>query len=231
MSEHYFTRRPAAPHRPLRVRFTLGKTQLWLHTDRGVFSYRHVDPGTRLLAEAFLPDGARRVVDLGAGYGALGLMLAARFPGLWVVMVEINERAAELCRRNAQENGLAAPVVVGDGLSAFSSASFDAVVTNPPVRAGRGVIYRWMEEAARVLVLGGSFWMVVRTRQGAATLAEAARERVGPVELVERGGGYRVFRARKLRGRMADGPPDSGRAGVRGAEDGRGGSLSLESVP
>lgn len=222
MSEHYFTRNPAAPHRPLLVRFSLGSTQVLLRTDRGVFSYRHVDPGTRLLAEAFVPDGARRVVDLGAGYGALGLMLAARFPELSVVMVEINERAARLCRHNAEQNGLAAAVVIGDGLSAFSSESFDAVVTNPPVRAGRGVIYRWMEEVARVLARGGSFWMVVRTRQGAATLAEAAESRVGPVELVERGGGYRVFRARKPGVGMANSPPDSGRAGVWCAEDERG---------
>ena len=199
-NEHYFTRRPAAPHRPHVIRFRLGSTQIDLHTDRGVFSYRHVDPGTRLLAEAFVPEGAaEQVVDLGAGYGALGLMLAVRFPGLRVVLVEINERAAELCRLNARRNGVAAAVVIADGLSAFSSESFDAVVTNPPVRAGRAVIYRWMEEANRVLRPGGSFWMVVRTRQGAATLAEAAEARVGPVELVERGGGYRVFRARKPR--------------------------------
>lgn len=195
MHDHYFTRRPQAAHRPQRIRFTLGQVGLQLWTDRGVFSYRHVDPGTRLLAEAFRPDGARRVVDLGAGYGALGLMIAARFSGLEVVLVEVNERAAQLSRRNAALNRLPVAVVVGDGLQAFSDASLDAVVTNPPVRAGRNVIYRWVAEAGRVLAPGGRLWLVIRTRQGAASLARALEQRLGPVDLVERGGGYRVLYA------------------------------------
>lgn len=221
MSEHYFTRHPSAPHRPLVVPFRLGGVELRLRTDRGMFSYRRVDPGTRLLARAFVPDGARRVADLGAGYGALGLMLAARFPDLRLVMVELNERAAGLCVANARENGLAARVVVADGLSALAPQCLDAVVTNPPVRAGRGVFYTWLEQARRVLVPGGSLWVVVRTRQGAATLAQAAQARLGPTELVERGGGYRVFRSRKPRDSMAAGPPDSGGAGGRYTEQRR----------
>jgi len=197
VSEHYFTREPTSPHRPAEVVFEWRDVRLRLHTDRGMFSYRRIDPGTRLLATHFLPDGPGRVADLGAGYGALGLMLAARFPDLLIVMVEINQRAARLCRVNAVRNGLQAQVLVGDGLEALGSGSLDAIVTNPPVRAGHHVIYRWMEQAARVLRPGGTFWMVVRTRQGAASLARALEARVGPVELVERGGGYRVFRARK----------------------------------
>ncbi|WP_324669757.1 class I SAM-dependent methyltransferase [Geochorda subterranea] len=197
MNEHYFTREPASPHRPAEVVFEWRDVRLRLHTDRGMFSYRRIDPGTRLLATQFVPDGPGRVADLGAGYGALGLMLAARFPDLSMVMVEINQRAARLCRANAARNGLRAQVLVGDGLAALGPGSLDAVVTNPPVRAGRSVIYRWMQQAAQALRPGGTFWMVVRTRQGAASLARAVEARIGPVELMERGGGYRVFRARK----------------------------------
>ncbi|WP_324715692.1 methyltransferase [Carboxydochorda subterranea] len=196
--EHYFTRRPQAPHEIREVPFSAGQARLWLKTDRAVFSFRRVDPGTRLLAEAFDPQGAATVVDVGAGYGALGLMIKARYPQLQVLMVEINERAAGLARRNALRNGLEVPVLIGDGLSALGGASAGAVVTNPPVRAGRHVIYTWMRQASQgVLVPGGSFWVVIRTRQGAESLARALEQWVGPVETVERGSGYRVLRARR----------------------------------
>ncbi|HEY8498043.1 MAG TPA: class I SAM-dependent methyltransferase [Limnochordales bacterium] len=224
MSEHYFTPEPSAPHRPHLIRLDWRGVRLWLHTDRGVFSYRRVDPGTRLLAEAFEPEGARRVVDLGAGYGALGLMLAARFPDLAVVMVEINRRAARLCRLNVERNGLRARVLVADGLAALAPCSVDAVVTNPPVRAGRGVLHAWMDQAARVLRPGGAFWMVALTRQGARTLAEAAGTRIGPVELVERGSGYRVFRARRPARPVPGEPSASSRAESAGTEDQGGGA-------
>lgn len=195
--EHYFTRRPTSPNRPRELSMDVrgaGRLRLW--TDRGVFSYRRIDPGTRLLVESFQPGRARRVVDVGAGYGAVGLALALRFPELQVVLVEINERAVRLCEANIRANRLAnARCLVADGLSALRSGSVGAVVTNPPVRAGRQLLLSWLEAAERVLEPGGSLWLVIRTRQGAASLFRWMEGRFYAADVVSRGGGYRVLRA------------------------------------
>lgn len=177
------------------MRLACPGVDLVLRTDRGVFSYGHVDAGSLLLIRAFAPAGARRVVDLGAGYGAVGLAIKARFPTLAVALVEINERAAALASENARRNALDVRVVLGDGLKAFGPRTVDAVVTNPPVRAGKNVLYSWIEQAATAVVPGGALWAVIRTKQGAESLTRAMARGAGPVEVVERGGGYRVLRA------------------------------------
>lgn len=195
--EHYFHPLPRVPSRPLQVVLPLrGLPPLQLWTDRGVFSYGRVDPGTRLLVDCFEPDGARRVVDLGAGYGALGLGLARRFAQLEVILVELNQRAAALCRANAAHNALAnARCLVGDGLSALAFGCVDALVSNPPVRAGRRVLLLWLEQARQVVRPGGSVWLVVKTSLGAPSLARWLQERFGDCQVVERHGGYRVLRS------------------------------------
>lgn len=184
-------------------------------TDRGVFSRSRVDPGTRLLAEAFEPGGGGTVLDAGCAYGALGIAVAARFPQLRVVMVDLNERAVELCRMNIRRNGVTnARCLVGDGLGAVAPGSLAAVLTNPPVRAGRALLYRWFEEARLRLVPGGSLWVVMRTRQGAQSLMRWLEGRYAAVNVVARGGGYRVLRARNFPGP----PPGPGRAPAPAAE-------------
>lgn len=200
-------------------------------TDRGVFSRNRVDPGTRLLAEAFEPDGDGRVLDAGCAYGALGIAVAARFPQLRVVMVDINERAVELCRINIRRNGVAnACCLVGDGLCALAPGSLAAVLTNPPVRAGRAVLYRWFEEARGRLITGGSLWVVIRTRQGAHSLMRWLEGRYAAVRVVAREGGYRVLRAQNFPGP----PPGPGRSSSAAAEpftggDGRAGAGRTQS--
>lgn len=217
-SEHYFSRRPLSPHAPLTVRYRLpGGRVLEFETDRGMFSRTRVDPGTRLLAEAFEPGGGGRVMDAGCAYGALGIAIAARFPTLRVLMVDINERAVELCQSNIRRNGLSnARCLVGDGLSALAPRSVDAVVTNPPIRAGRALIYRWFDEARSRLAPGGSLWVVIRTRHGAESLLRWLEGRYAAVSVVARAGGYRVLRA--LNSTLPAAPPNSGRAPVAAGE-------------
>ena len=102
MTEHYFSARPNAPHRPGQVRVILPDVYLELETDAGVFSPGRLDPGTRLLLDASpaLPAGGD-LFDLGCGYGPIACVLAARSPAATVWAVDVNERALELCARNA----------------------------------------------------------------------------------------------------------------------------------
>ena len=107
VTEHYFSPRPGAPHRPGLVRVVLPDVYLELATDAGVFSPARLDPGTRLLLdEAPAPPPAGDLLDLGCGYGPIACVLAKRSPGATVWAVDVNERALELCARNAAAAGL-----------------------------------------------------------------------------------------------------------------------------
>ena len=196
--QQYFAAQPEAESAPGVVRWRLPDRIVNLWTDRGVFSRGKVDRGTDLLArEMHLPETGE-ILDLGAGYGPLGLVAALRSPGARVTLVEVNERAAELARRNLAENGVEnAEVLVGAAPEVLGEREFDAVVTNPPLRAGKAEVMRLLRDAAGRLRPGGSLWLVIQTKQGAKALARDLGEFMGEVQTVEISGGYRVMRGRK----------------------------------
>lgn len=196
--EHYFTARPQAASRPREVRAHLrGRSWAFL-TDRGVFGHRGVDPGTRLLIDTMALQPDDEVLDLGCGYGPAGIVAATLVSHGRVVMVDINERAVALAAENARRYGLAnVEVLQGDGFAPLSGRRFDVIVTNPPIRAGRATLRRLFRDAHDHLNADGRFSFVVRTAQGAKTLAKEVGEIFGDVREVAKSGGYRVYQAIK----------------------------------
>lgn len=196
--EHYFTPRPGAPSRPRPVQARLRGTVWTFLTDRAVFARGGVDPGTRLLIEAMQIAPGDTVLDLGCGYGAIGLV-AARLARLGrVVLVDVNERAVELAAKNARRLHLSnVEVYQGDGTEPVQGQIFDVVLSNPPIRAGRATVRRLVREVHAILAPGGRFTFVARTAQGAHTLAKDVAAVFGAVREVERAGGYRVYEARR----------------------------------
>lgn len=167
-------------------------------TDRGVFGHRGVDSGTRLLIETMVVGPTDEVLDLGCGYGPVGLVAATMAPRGRVVMVDINERAVALAAENARRHGLAnVEVLAGDGCAPVSGRRFDVVVTNPPVRAGRATLRRLFQDARDHLNEGGRLYFVARTAQGARTLAREVAGIFGNGQEMKKGGGYRVYLATK----------------------------------
>jgi 16S rRNA (guanine1207-N2)-methyltransferase len=170
-------------------------------TDRGVFAYRGVDRGTRLLLEALEIGPEDEVLDLGCGYGVVGIVAASLAPRGRAVLVDVNARAVELARENARRCGVSnVEVLHGDLYAPVAGRTFDVVATNPPIRAGRAVVRAVVEGAPAHLKPGGRFYLVARTAQGARTLGRLVAEVFGQAEEVERGGGYRVYRARRSSG-------------------------------
>ena len=196
-ASHYFTPSAPAEGRPARertVRFDDGGREYRFRTAAGVFSRGGVDRGTRLMLEAVDPGAAGTVLDLGCGYGALGIVMAGRAPRARVTLVDINPRAVALAAANIRGNGVAnAEARAGDGCAPVGNALFDLILFNPPIRAGRAVVLRLLGEAHVHLVPGGRFYLVARTSQGARTLARCMGEVFGRVREVERGGGFRVY--------------------------------------
>lgn len=194
---HYFSPLPPAQLRPRLVRFHDGNREFGFRTAAGVFSRGGIDRGTRLLLSAVRPRDAGRLLDLGCGYGAAGIVLAARAPRARVLLVDINPRAAALAAENINLNAVPnAEARCGDGCAPVAGMKFDVVVFNPPIRAGRAVVLRLLGEARACLRPGGRLYLVARTNQGARTLARRMTVLFDRVTEVERGGGYRVYEAR-----------------------------------
>lgn len=195
--EHYYTARPQSAHRPRRWKTTLRGKELVFITDAGVFSAEGVDRGTRLLIETVELPQEGDVLDLGCGYGVLGIACAVSEPGLRVVMVDINQRALELARQNARLNGAAnTEILESDGYQALKGRRFDLILTNPPFRQGKELVSAWLKDGRNYLKPGGRLVMVVRTQQGAHSWRRRLEEWYGHCEELEKGGGYRVFQVR-----------------------------------
>ena len=193
MAEHYYTENPRSAHDEWTVEVRALGQSLRFTTDAGVFSRDGLDKGTELLLNA-LPPLTGRVLDLGCGWGAVGVSLGAKYPELELVMTDINARAAELSRRNLAANGVRAEVLQGDGFEAVTGR-FDAIVTNPPIRAGKAVIYGLFERARDFLKPGGALYIVIRKQQGAPSALKFLKETYGNAEVIERGGGFWVIRS------------------------------------
>ena len=193
MPDHYYTENPVSAHGERRVALQALGNALTFITDAGVFSRDGLDRGTEVLLNA-LPPLEGRVLDLGCGWGAVGVALGKRYPELDIVMTDINSRAVGLARRNLAENGVTATVVQGDGFDPVEG-QFDAIITNPPIRAGKAVIYGLFDRARSFLKPGGALYLVIRKQQGAPSALKFLKERYGEAEVIDRGSGFHVIRA------------------------------------
>ena len=203
MSEQYFTSAPTSAHEERHVQFQAGSRCLRFETDAGTFSKGHLDPGSRLLIDT-VPNMTGRCADIGCGWGAIGVSLARANPACRVVMADVNRRALELAKANLARNGVSARCVESDGMASLSGLRFDAVVTNPPIRAGKQVIYRMFADAAACLNPGGALYLVIRKQQGAESCIRYLKGLYAQVDKIDKSGGFWVLRAREPLGGKDD---------------------------
>lgn len=200
MSQHYYSKNPQTKSNPREWTDVLRGEKFRFQTDAGVFSKSEVDFGSRLLIETFQGseiDGP--VLDVGCGYGPIGMAVAKAFPQKQVHMVDVNTRAIELAKTNVEKNDISnAEIYESDGLSAVEASGFSAILTNPPIRAGKDTIFRFYEEAAEKLADGGSLWVVIQKKQGAPSTQVKLEELFGEVKVADKKKGYFIFEARKV---------------------------------
>ncbi len=197
--QHYYVREPAVPSQPRLVRDKVRRIRLELTTDRGVFSHGRIDFGTKLLCETMrLPPGAR-VLDLGCGYGVIGIVAAKICPSCHVTMVDINARACRLAHENCIKNSVQAEIICGDARQVLQGRQFDVVLTNPPCRAGRQTCLELFKLAADLLTDEGQLWAVIQTKKGARRYARDLQQWFHEVETVRIVRGYRIIRAARPR--------------------------------
>jgi len=190
---HYFEAQPATPSRPRTVRLRLGELNLELQADRGVFGSKGVDAGTLvLLREGPPPPSSGDLLDLGCGYGPIALFLALRAPEAHVWAVDVNERALDLTRANA-EAAKTPNVAALLPEQVPEEARFDAIYSNPPVRVGKGPLHdlllRWLPR----LKPGGAAYLVVQRNLGSDSLAKWLGEQGYAVRRLKSKKGYRIL--------------------------------------
>jgi len=193
MPEYYYTSAPTSEHEERSFRAVFAGKVLAFDTDAGVFSKQHVDPGSELLCKSLPDDLSGDVLDMGCGWGAMTVMTLARFPKANVTMADVNERALGLAVSNVEKNRMMAKAVLSDGFEKIEGM-FDAVITNPPIRAGKAVIYKMFEDAKAHLRENGSLYLVIRKQQGAPSALKFLKELYRKAEVIERDGGYWIIR-------------------------------------
>ena len=200
MSQHYYSKNPQTKSNPREWTYTLRGEEFHFQTDAGVFSKGEVDFGSHLLIEAFEDsDLEGPILDVGCGYGPIGMAIAKTIPHKEVHMVDVNTRAIELAKKNAEKNGVAnVRIYESDGLAAVEAKGFSAILTNPPIRAGKDTIFRFYEEAFEKLESGGSLWVVIQKKQGAPSTQEKLEELFGNCRQADKKKGYFIFEARKV---------------------------------
>ena len=207
MTDHYFSPHPQAPHRPGQVRVILPGVYLELATDAGMFSPERLDPGTRLLLdETPAPPASGDLLDLGCGYGPIACVLAARSPGATVWAVDVNERALELCARNAATAGLANVRCVTPGDPALS-AQFAGIWSNPPIRVGKQALHELLSLWLGRLAPGGQAHLVAGRNLGADSLHRWLTEQGWSVTRLAARSGYRLLQVDTMAERTAVTPP------------------------
>ena len=195
---HYFSEKPIAKSDIKIVEDILRGKRLKFKTDAGVFSYGKVDKGTKILVENVIVDKDDDILDLGCGYGVIGIALADEVKS--VTMADINRRAIKLAKENIKLNNLEGcdiRVVYSDLYENVRDREYDKIITNPPIRAGKEVLHRIIKEGKGILKDNGEIWVVIQTKQGAKSLAKYMEEVFGNDETVTIKGGYRVLKSKK----------------------------------
>jgi len=162
-------------------------------TDNGVFSKKSVDYGSYILVKSIYQKNlGSSLLDLGSGYGPIGIILKRFNPELEVEMVDVNSRAVELCKLNNSNNSTDIKVHLCDDIERLDH-KFDTIVLNPPIRAGKAVIYSLYDKSKKMLNEHGHLYIVIRKAQGAASSIKKLETLFTTVRTIARDSGYLVI--------------------------------------
>ena len=193
MSKMYYAENPDAAHDIHELRVDLLGEKMTFLTDAGVFSKKMVDFGSQLLLKCLEVNQGETVLDVGCGYGPLGLSLAKAY-GVQATMVDINNRALDLARQNAERNKVEATIFQSN-IYEQVEGEFDHVISNPPIRAGKQVVHEIIEKSQNFLETGGDLTIVIQKKQGAPSAKSKMEDVFGNCEIVKKDKGYYILRS------------------------------------
>lgn len=194
MNSHYFSQEEPNKSTPQTISYLFGSKQYTFTTDIGVFSPKKVDHATDTLLKNIPPLGGS-LLDMGCGYGCIGIVLAKEY-GLELTQADINPRALRLAMENAAQNNMASNVVQSNGFAQIRG-SFDTVVINPPIHAGKSVIFAMYEGAFAHLKPDGFLYIVILKKHGAESSIKRLTEIFGNCRVLHKKKGLYIIAMRK----------------------------------
>lgn len=200
MTDHYFTSKPSADKNEKKIEARLKGQQMIFTTDAGVFSRDRVDFGSQVMIEAIDERvfSTGEVLDVGCGYGPVGLSLAKANPSLHIDMIDVNERALELAKKNAELNGVSnVSIFLSSIYEQIEKQTYGAVISNPPIRAGKQTVHKIITDAKEHLADNGVLIIVIQKKQGAPSAKKVMEETYGNVTRIGLDKGYWVLQSTK----------------------------------
>ena len=197
---HYFIDDPSLKSNIRNISFEIDGHNIELSTDNGVFSKSRIDEGSFALLKVIVPLRlSGKILDLGCGYGPIGLTIAITSSAARVDLADINTRALALCRQNASKLGLDQRVtILQSDVYENIEGPYDSIVVNPPIRAGKKVTYAMYDGAFQRLIDGGSLFIVIRKNQGGPSASKYIEDLFGNVSLLKKEKGYYIYQAKKV---------------------------------
>ena len=197
MTKMYYAENPDSAHDIHELKVTLLGQSFTFLTDSGVFSKKMVDYGSQVLLNTLDFEKGKTLLDLGCGYGPLGISLA-KVQDVKPTMVDINNRAIDLAKQNGQQNGVEADIFQSN-IYEKVNGTFDYIISNPPIRAGKQVVHTIISESINYLKVGGNLTIVIQKKQGAPSAKAKMEEVFGNVEILKRDKGYYILRSEKTK--------------------------------
>ena len=195
--EHYFTNNEQLKSERRDINYVLGETDFTFLSDNGVFSKNKIDYGSRFLVETMLKHVNKtqlKILDMGCGYGFIGIVLAKKLDSL-VTLVDVNKRALHLAKENTKVNKVEANIIESNIYDNVSD-TFDIIVTNPPIRAGKKVVESMLLGASSYLQSDGELWCVIRKDQGAKSMVKVLEDNY-KTSIVAKSKGFYAIKAEK----------------------------------
>ena len=199
---HYYDRDPEVASHKENFKYRYQQNELNLMTDSGVFSKGKIDYGSDLLLRTFLkehpPGPSKTIIDVGCGYGPIGLMIAKVSPHHKVILLDVNHRALEFAKENSEKNHIDNVVIQeSDGLAEIPDDSADMIVTNPAIRAGKSVVHGILEDAYTKLKQDGDLYVVIQKKQGMPSAKKKMEAVFGNVTTLTKDKGYYILKSKR----------------------------------
>ena len=194
---HYYTDNSEMTSKPRSFDYYFDNEKFIFTTDNGVFCKENVDYGSYLLIKnTFRQALGNKLLDLGCGWGPVGIIIKRFNPDIEVTAVDVNSRAVELTNLNAVQNKTLIKACLCTDILTLNLL-FDSIILNPPIRAGKVVIYDLYDKAYHTLRENGSLYIVIQKKQGASSSVNKLSELFKTVTVLDREGGYWVIQAIK----------------------------------
>lgn len=198
MSNQYFENNEALKSEPIKIDFYYHSKKLSFLSDNGVFSKRSVDFGSSLLIQNISGlEDAKKALDVGCGYGVIGITLASEHKNVMFDLVDVNNRAIELAKTNATNNNLSNISVFQSDVYTNIITKYDVIISNPPIRAGKKIVHSILLDGFDYLNNNGSLWCVIQKKQGAESAIAALEKKYRKVEIIVKDNGYYIIKAIK----------------------------------